>query len=156
MLCINSSKWIDWSQFGFNSPRIEIRGYSVQTEWIRLVYNTETCWNRFVSWQTVVLTTGHHSWFIVSGLYTPRIEIRVCYFQTEWIRLGYNTETCFNRFVSWQTVVLTTGVIQDSSFRVCTHHGLKSVSAIFKPNEFGWGATPKPVSTGLYPGRLWF
>ncbi|PKO07815.1 MAG: hypothetical protein CVU40_18605 [Chloroflexi bacterium HGW-Chloroflexi-2] len=30
------------------------------------------------------------------------------------------------------------------------------MAAIFKPNEFGWGATPKPVSTGLYPGRLWF
>jgi drug/metabolite transporter superfamily protein YnfA len=50
--------------------------------------NTKTCFNRFVSWQTVVLTTGHQSWFIVSGLYTPRIEIRGCYFQTEWIRLA--------------------------------------------------------------------
>jgi hypothetical protein len=30
------------------------------------------------------------------------------------------------------------------------------MSAKFKPNKFGWGATPKPVSTGLIPDRLWF
>jgi hypothetical protein len=30
------------------------------------------------------------------------------------------------------------------------------MSAKFKPNKFGWGAIPKPVSTGLLPYRLWF